>query len=70
MAKGFCRKAMITSEKIRTSAADIADAKILSNKKVSTSGKVAFEYNTKLKLTTLFFFYKYISLKNGTHIYT
>jgi hypothetical protein len=49
-----------------TSVADIADAKILCNKKVvSMSGNVGFEWEYKIKLTTLFL---QISLKNGTHI--
>jgi hypothetical protein len=65
MAKGFRRKAIIKSEKMRTFAADIADAKILCNKVVSMSGKVGFELQYKIKLTTLFL---QISLKNGTHI--
>jgi hypothetical protein len=47
----------IKSEKIRTFVANIADAKILCNKKVvSMSGNVGFEWEYKIKLTT--FFYK------------
>jgi hypothetical protein len=54
MAKGFRRKAIIKSEKMRTFATGIADAKILCNKAVSMSDNVGFQYTTKLKLTTLF----------------
>jgi hypothetical protein len=54
MAKRFRRKAMI--KKMPTLVADIADAKILCNKKVvSMSGNVGFEWEYKIKLTTLFY---------------
>jgi hypothetical protein len=54
MAKGFRRKAIIKSEKMRTFAADIADAKILC-KVVSMSGKVGFELQYKTKTYHSFF---------------